>query len=314
MKNTLFCLVLFCCLLAPETAIFAQTAGSESPDRDAYAIHEFSARGISNITLRPGQGNISVHGTNSDTVRIEVYVMRRGIRVLQGDRIDDDYRLIFRQRGREIQGEISHVRGTVSSSNAPSFNFVVFAPYQSNMSLATASGNIEVVGIKGNVEVRVGQGNIKTEGGSGSMRLYSAAGNTSVDTHQGVLFTNTVAGNVQLDRIQGETRIRVVSGNTKLHEMQGDVLAHIINGNIDFNMLQIDNLVDLETVNGNISALLEMRQGINLNIEGQRVNLSQIRNFDGDIRQNRVTGDLEGGGPAIRMKTTVGRIDLDIQQ
>ena len=314
MKYTLLCIVFFCCLLTPGSVVHAQSSGSYSPDRDAYAIHEFNAQGISNITLRPGQGNITVYGVDNDEVRIEVYVTRRGIRVLQGDRIGDDYRFIFRQRGSEIQGEISPARGTVSASNAPSFDFIVYAPFQSNMSLATALGNIEVNAIKGNVEVRVGNGNIRTGGGSGSMRLYSAAGNVHVDSHQGVLFTNTVAGNVQLDRIDGETRIRVVSGNTRLHEMQGDVLAHIINGNIDFKMLRIDNLVDLETVNGNISALLEMRQGLNLNIEGQRVNLSQIRNFNGDIRQNRVTGDLEGGGPAIRMKTTVGRIDLDIQQ
>jgi len=297
----------------PRANLGAMVSSVEVSD-EPYLVQEFSVTGTPNISVRPGQGSITLIGASEGSVRVEIYVTRRGLAILQSDRLMDDYRVVVMQRNNQITAEVASKRGNSWSSSAPSFNFVVYAPSNTNASLVTGNGNIEISNISGTVEARNGQGNLSTSGGEGSSRLFSAVGSILVNAHSGVVFANAMAGDVSFREVDGETRLKLVAGNAVLENMQGTVIAHVTTGNIRYNSLSLGDLVDLETIVGNIQANFTGNRGLELNIQGTRVSVGTIRNFTGDIRATRIAGQLNGGGIPIRMKTTIGEIDVDIQQ
>jgi hypothetical protein len=96
--------------------------------------------------------------------------------------------------------------------------------------------------------------------------------------------------------------------------MIGSFIVHVTNGNINLDALKIDQLLDVESVLGNINISIPGINGLELNVQGQQVNVGLITNFAGDIRRNSIIGKLNGGGIPIRIKSTVGSIDLTIDQ
>lgn len=281
---------------------------------DPYTTGSFVVRGTPTITIRPGQGTITFIGTESNEVRIEVFAVRRGLNLLGSDKISDDYNVTMRQRGNEVVAEVVARRGGAWNSNAPSFNFVVYAPNRSNASLFTSSGDVTIENIRGTIDVRNAAGNIIANGCTGTARLSSAAGSIAVKSHSGTVLANAVAGDVIMNDVDGETRLKVIAGNAMLDQMIGSFIVHVTNGNINLEAVKIDQLLDVESVLGNISINIPGRNGLDLNVQGQQVNVGVIANFAGDIRRNSIIGKLNGGGTPIRIKSTVGNIDLTIDQ
>lgn len=308
-KKILFSVILMTLLqyVSPETAL-------SSTPQEQFASETFQIRGIPTLNIRPGQGSITVIGTDENRVRVEIYATRRGLAILGGDKISDDYRVVFRQRGNEVTAEVVGRRGGAWSSNAPSFNIVVYTPYRSNGTLLTSAGDVSVENINGNLDIRNSAGNITLTGGKGQARLSSASGSISVKEHEGKVFANVLAGDVIMNDVEGEIRLRVVAGNALLDKMFGSFIIHVTNGNINFLANRIDELVDLESVLGNINVQIPGQGGLDLNVSGSDVNVGLITNFAGDIRRNSINGKFNGGGTPIRIKTTSGKVDLIINQ
>jgi len=281
---------------------------------EPYQKVDFDVTSTPNITVKSVNGSIQILPGDSRTVRVELYVTRRGLTVLGTERLGDDYRIVMRQRNNMVVAEVISLKSGSWSSNTPTFNFVVYAPNNSNASLSTNNGDISITDIRGNIDVRSSSGNILLENTSGTSRLSSTSGNVRVNTHSGTVFTNAVAGDVRYYDVIGECRIKVVSGNVTLDNIRGSSVVHATNGNIELTMTGIEVVMDLETIVGNIRTNLPSNGKLNLAVQGQRVNMNAVRNFDGSIERNSINGKLNGGGIPVRMKSSVGSIDIQLRQ
>jgi hypothetical protein len=287
---------------------------TQNNQAEPYQKADFKVSGTPNITVKSVNGSIQVLPGDSRTVRVELYVTRRGLTVLGTDRLGDDFRIVMRQRNDQITAEIISLKGGSWSTNTPIFNFVVYAPINSNASISTNNGDITVTDIRGNIDVRSSSGDISLVNTRGASRLSSTSGNVRVNSHSGAVFTNALAGDVRINDVTGECRIRVISGNVTLDDIKGSTIVHATNGNIELNTSRIDVLIDLETIVGNIRTTIPANGALNLNIQGQRVNINAARNFVGDIQRNSINGKLNGGGVPVRIKSAVGSVDIRLQQ
>jgi hypothetical protein len=324
-RFSLISLILFAALFTLYTQQLQAGSGAiERPDNDAlssattlqtepYQVQTFRVSGTPNITARTSIGSITINGSDNPQVRVEVYISRRGLPILQSDRIDDQLRFNIRQRNNDIMVEIMPGR-SAPTRGGPTVDIIIYTPFTSNATLSTGTGDVAISDIDGSVEARVGNGSLVNRNGSGSTRLSSASGDVTVNQYNGTVFANLIAGNIYLNNVDGESRVRVTAGDAVLDGLSGNVLAQIMSGNITFNSISIDRVVDLEATVGNIQAVIASVSGLHLNLEGTSVTLGQINDFAGDIRHNRVTGALRGGGPNIRMKSVTGQIHLDIEQ
>lgn len=280
---------------------------------EPYISQEFNVTGVPSITVRTGHGSIRLVTSNENKVRVELYVVRRGLALLSGDRVLDDYHIVIRQRHNEITAEVINKRGGNWSSNAPNFNFVIHAPKKVSASLNTLIGDVDIDDVEGALDIRSSAGNISINGSSGSARVNSRAGNIKVESFQGIFFSNSLSGDLNLTGVKGELRLRVVSGNVTMKDVDGSIIVHCTNGNISLVSNRIDQLVDLESVVGNVNVSLPQNLKIDFNVQGQRVDINQITNFSGQILPNSIVGKLNNGGVPVRIKSQVGNVQIQLK-
>lgn len=141
--------------------------------------------------------------------------------------------------------------------------------------------------------------------------LVPARTNLDVETHNGP---------IAVDRVTGEMDLRAHNGPIALRELAGDVRARAQNGPISVTLAGrrwSGEGLDAETVNGPVS--VRMPRGYAAHLESGTVH-GPI-NVPGNIRParsegrrwgpgGRISTDINGGGPTIRVVTTNGPVSI----
>jgi hypothetical protein len=280
---------------------------------EPYAVHEFRVLSNPEVIVRSTNGSVKVVKGASNKVRIEIHITRRGLSLLASDRIGDDFRLVVRQRNNQIYAEVINLKGAAWTSNMPVFDFIVEVPERTSASLHTNFGDISVSGVSGMVDAMTSKGVIHTTDTQGMFKLSTTSGEVVVDSHKGEVFTNLINGDVTYSKIQGESRIKVVSGNIVLNEMRGSILVSNANGSVDLNALMVNQLIDIQTVVGNINVRLPKRGAFDVVSEGQIV---QINN-DAEVRRTpggeSLNTKVNQGGVPVHLRTRVGQVDIKLE-
>jgi DUF4097 and DUF4098 domain-containing protein YvlB len=130
---------------------------------------------------------------------------------------------------------------------------------------------------------------------------------TAVDLHAN-------NGGISLASLNSHVRFETTNGGVNLREMAGDVKGETTNGGVK---VKLDGArwngagLDVTTTNGGIRAVMPANYAAHL--EAATVNGGLHVDFpitvSGSIR-NRVSTDLNGGGPAIHLETTNGGVRI----
>jgi DUF4097 and DUF4098 domain-containing protein YvlB len=75
-------------------------------------------------------------------------------------------------------------------------------------------------------------------------------------------------------------------------------------------MKQVGKYLKLGTNAGNIDLELPAKQGLDLNLHGERVDQSQFNGFNGDWDKDHVRGTVNGGGAPVDAGATSGNISV----
>lgn len=277
---------------------------------EPYSSQEFRVTGTPTVNVRSTNGSITVKTGTSNIVKVEMYVTRRGLSILSSEKLGDDYRFVFRQRNNTVFAEVINLKGAASTSNMPVFDFVVYVPEKSNASFLTNFGDISISGVEGDVDARTSRGEIITERTSGLYRLSTTSGGVHVDGHRGSVFTNAIQGDVNYNEVHGETRIKVLSGNVDLRSMRGSVLVHCTNGNIDYTARMVDQLVNLESVVGNINVSLPGTGAFTFTANANQIDVDRQVALVGQISGRAVQATMNGGGVPVVLQSKVGQISI----
>jgi DUF4097 and DUF4098 domain-containing protein YvlB len=134
------------------------------------------------------------------------------------------------------------------------------------------------------------------------------------------LHVETHNGPISVERVNGEVEVRAVNGPINLRELAGDVEARTQNGPITVTLAGrrwSGEGLDAETVNGPVT--VRMPRGYAAHLESSTVhgpiaapaNIRPARNGRNRWQPGgRITTDLNGGGPTIRVVTTNGPVSI----
>src|SRR5262245_7504686 len=206
--------------------------------------------------------------------------------------------------------------------------------------LETGGGSIRVVSAKGRVDAQSGGGNIQLESAQ-AMALETGGGSINVVNSVGDVRATTGGGNIQAGSIGGRAFLETGGGSIRVNSSNGPVSAQSGGGSIELYKLRQGAQVEtgsggiiaefislgaasagshLETsagdvvvyladvVKAEISAAIDVGNGHAIRSDFGTIKISS----DGDDIAGEffANGSLNGGGPALRIHTSVGNIDL----
>jgi DUF4097 and DUF4098 domain-containing protein YvlB len=211
----------------------------------------------------------------------------------------------------------------------------------SDVSLHTGGGTIRVNSAKGKIVAESGGGSVFIVSGSQGAELETGGGSIQVDRCSGKVRATTGGGSIDLGEIGGPAEIETGGGSIRLASAKGPVKAETGGGSIELlgvpsahaetgaGGIEVKFIASggehndsvLETSAGDItvyvatSVKLSIRASIDV-ANGHRIEseFSEIRvtTEGGDYGPKTVSaeGDLNGGGPVLKVRTTTGDISF----
>lgn len=187
----------------------------------------------------------------------------------------------------------------------------------------TGGGKVKI-GTSGPTTVETGAGNIEVMKCNGELKATSGGGNLNFGEIAGNLTAETSGGSVRLSSAQGNVRIVTGGGSVELWKLGqgayvetggGAITAQFVGGRNQFHESY------LHTALGNVVVYLPRDLGVNVHASTEMANGAGIKSaFPGlaitseggqfGPKSMFAEGALNGGGPILRVRTTIGQIDF----
>jgi len=211
----------------------------------------------------------------------------------------------------------------------------------SDLYLQSGGGNVAVDHANGEVVVKTGGGKVWI-GSAGKATIETGAGNVDVNKCNGDLRASTGGGNLNLGDVYGSVTAETGGGTVKLGSARGDV--RVITGGGAVELMKVGQSAHVETGGGsimvqfvagrtqfkdsmlrtalgNVVVYLPKDLGVDIHASTEMANGSGITSAFPELMINSTGGKygpksmsaegmLNGGGPALRVRTTIGEIDI----
>jgi len=292
------------------------------------------------LTVEADGADITVTGADSNQVSVQILVTgsERAIEALMLSAEQNESGVLVKAK-REGGGWFSWWSGNQQSS------IKVSVPKQYNARLKTSGGDIAVSRLQGDVNGSTSGGDVQVADVQGPLRMTTSGGNMDVARISGKTDIRTSGGDIRVRDIQSDLKAQTSGGNIQaeqiagaafVHTSGGDVVVGNVHGNVDaessgggVKALRIDGGIRASSSGGDIHVeLVGANRGIETSTSGGNIVIRMPRNTKGvldastsggsvssdlpvtttEVRERRLAGTINGGGAAIRARTTGGNI------
>jgi hypothetical protein len=260
----------------------AETDSSMSFDRTLSVGGEAQlmvSTGAGNIHLTRGSGSqIHIHG--------QIHVNREGSQ--------QQAREIAANPPIEQSGNVIRVgKQHEEHWEGISIDYEIEAPAGTVLQATSGSGNIEDEGVGQNAKLQTGSGDITASGLQGQFTLQTGSGNiTAEQTGEGDVKAETGSGNIEIKEVHGGFRAQTGSGDIKATGTpSAPWTLQTGSGNIDIWSGNAPLTLDGSSGSGSVTTDHEML-------------------VQGSLDQHHIKGNLNGGGPLVRVQTGSGEIHV----
>lgn len=319
MKTTKLYLTIF--------TLLAVGAQAQQKDKEPFFTKDFSETSLSALKVQTSGGSITVEGTRSSGVRVEMYVQPSNWndRDVTDNEIEDRlklYEIIIRREG-DMVVALAKLKDqkNINWKKGLSIAFKVFTPRNFTTDLktsggsirlasltgeqnfATSGGSIHVGDLKGTIKGRTSGGSIEAINCSDDVYLTTSGGSIKAEKLLGNITLKTSGGSLSLDGLNGKIEATTSGGGVRAESIQGELLARTSGGSI--RMKNLSASVTATTSAGSIEADFDrLGEFVSLTTSSGsvRVNMPLNKGLDLDLRGNKV---------AIDLKNFDGRMDKD---
>ncbi|MGA9529361.1 MAG: hypothetical protein WBS24_14695 [Terriglobales bacterium] len=209
-----------------------------------------------------------------------------------------------------------------------------------DVALETGGGNIKINSVKGQIKASTGGGSLVVLSGLQGAVLQTGGGSIHMDKCSGHVKASTGGGSIDLGEIGGPVEVESAGGSIRLRSASGRVEAQTGGGSIQLDgatsvkaetgaggiIVKLVSSSDvrsnstLETAAGDIKVYLANDLPITIRAEIEMANGHSIHSEFSDIhvsneggnwpgpRSVTAEGQLNGGGPVLKVRTTSGNI------
>jgi hypothetical protein len=190
----------------------------------------------------------------------------------------------------------------------------VRVPESYSVDVRSGGGSVEIDEVGGDVAVRTSGGSIEVAEVQGSVELKTSGGPVRVDEVEGDVAIRTSGGTIQLSEVAGRVDARTSGGSIDAHEVDGPVELRTSGGSISVRFNAAPEGA-LKTSGGSIEVEFSEDAALDLEAEtsGGRVQIDDEIRVVGTLRSDQVKGQINGGGPALQLKTSGGNIRIQVR-
>jgi len=305
------------------------TSSTFSQDFEYSFKEEYKMNLPASLSLSSFDGNIEVIPSEGNVIQI-YYIVKKDIRLMKINREQLEEEVVV-----TVDHDPDRLMIKVEPKDKWSFNwrdranvhFKVYVPVRTSCELNTSDGNVVLSGVSGRQQIRTSDGNISVSEISGDVTGHTSDGNIHTKRIKGSVEVKTSDGDVVLDNIAGTVRSSTSDGNIRITKVEGDITARTSDGDISFEGVSgamdavtsdgnvrgefalLKNQVTIRTSDGNIDLAVPKGLGLDLNIKGESLNVP-LANFSGHSEDERIEGAVNGGGVAVNLVTSDGRVSL----
>jgi DUF4097 and DUF4098 domain-containing protein YvlB len=278
------------------------------------------------FTLDTQVGSVDLVGDSTSGVTVTITSTR--------DDLDDRLTFDFEEQPGRVRVTAKRTRGIsdwfFEWRQFGRVRFTVHVPSRTDVSVSTSGGELHLSRLEGPARLRTSGGRVRVEDvvgdvnantSGGSIRVERVRGSVDVGTSGGAIEVATIAGPVRAGTSGGAITIEATSGDVaaetsggriQVRGAGGHVRAHTSGGPVMVNFAPGNSRGgDLSTSGGGVTAAVDPRAALTIDASTSGGGVSTdlaltTRNFS----RNSVRGDLNGGGPALRLRTSGGPIQI----
>lgn len=255
-------------------AYLCQAQKSDYSFKENYPVSSSPA-----VTLSSSDGNIKVYPSKSNQIEIYYIARRRNevLRITKEDLEKEGFIFTTNHSNDNLQIRIKEKRRYNHNNwrNQINVSIEVYTPAQSSCDLHSSDGDIVLQGLTGTQTLRTSDGDIK------------------------------------LTNIKGDITGTTSDGNIAFENISGSLDVATSDGNVMGNLLELKSSLKIRTSDGNIRVSIPRKLGLDLDIRGESLRIP-LRNFTGRSTKSKINGKMNGGGKLVRLRTSDGRITLDM--
>ncbi|MEX0746420.1 MAG: DUF4097 family beta strand repeat-containing protein [Rhodothermales bacterium] len=258
--------------------------------------------------VRPGgtlfvdidHGNVDVRSHSGSEVLVEVERTVQTDNSESAKQIFNRHELAIEERSSNVYIESRYDRdggfwGKMTSGHKLKIRVLVRVPREYDIDFSSGAGNVEIGDLSGRVSGSTGAGNVIIGAVKGKLKVSSGTGNMRIEGAEGSVEASTGAGNIEVRDVKGDVRIDTGAGNIEV-----------------FITEQPRDDSRLSTGAGNVTVYIASRVGVDVNAEtgvGSASTDFPLK-VEGSFMKKSFAGDVNGGGPALRMRAGVGNVTL----
>ena len=281
--------------------------GQDELSTNRHIEKTFSVKSGGNLLLDTDVGDVDVQTWDKEEVLVKVDIEG-------SDRRSDKFDVKFSEGTDRISiigktNDNSFFKWDVGDLNV---SYHITVPKKFSIKANTSGGNMTLRDLEGDVRFETSGGNLSIEGVDGSVDINTSGGNIDAKNIKGSLKGVTSGGNVNADNITGDINVETSGGEIELSPVEGSVHAETSGGGVTLKLTGENKGIDVHSSGGDINIFVS--DSISANLEastsGGKVRCELPITVKGDMSDEELRGQINGGGNIIRAETSGGDVRI----
>jgi DUF4097 and DUF4098 domain-containing protein YvlB len=263
-------------------------------------------------------GDIKVESSTDTVVRVIAKEHIRASSEADADLILQKLDLVIESSGGEVVATAKYEKDSnfhFGSWPPVEVDFIVTVPRTASVDLGTSGGEISIGDIDGPVKARTSGGDIEIGRIAREVDASTSGGSVELESGQGKVYLSTSGGNVKAGQVFGPADLRTSGGSIRIDGVSGELYADTSGGDVKatFNG-PLKGDCTLATSGGEVKTTVDRNIGFHLSAStsGGDVNADglTITIDHGGFGKSSLSGDVNGGGPVLKLRSSGGDIDI----
>jgi DUF4097 and DUF4098 domain-containing protein YvlB len=231
-----------------------------------------------NLKISVASANCFLKKSNSDEIKIKI--------VFTYDK--NDYVPEFTEESNELKVKEIFKEHNMSGKA----QWFIEIPDNTNITVNSASGDIEAEDLKGKLKVNTASGDVKLFKISDLISVNTASGNVNLTDVNSKITIKTASGDVSLSNAESEIEISTASGDIKSSALKGKMVFKTASGDISINKLEGE--IKSSTASGDIEiSNLSLTKATSFAAVSGDIRIKLSKSLSDDISFSTVSGNVK---------------------